>query len=478
MLDLLAKLERIEKKLDRYFGKPIVRHGPGQTWPDQITGFCNRKTFYKPHHDDEYRFVIEDGPWSYGLAKGGEGGGKSVAGIVKTLWRLRRGMSGIMVSPDLEHFKKSLWKEFRNWCPVAELVPEHRHRLAKHWEPSQSFTLLFRNGSELICGGIKEPGAWEGPNVHFAYFDEARRHKTPTALKVLDGRVRLAGSNNEPPQLYLTTTPRKHWLYDYFGDKGGDEDEFELFKLASLVITLKTAENRHNLAEGYVERRQKSLTEAEASVLLGGEWLDIDDIERFLPSITWWDACFEEVSPLDSRTRMVLAADAAVSGDCFAVVGVSRHPHHQEDSVVVRYVGVWEPPKRGKIDYLGTLEQPGPEREIRRLCKEFYVAQVAYDSYQLHDMMTRLQREGVAWTKEFGQQAPRLSADKQLLDLISQKRITHNGDERLRKHIDNADRKPDPTSRKIRIVKRSKKQKIDLVVALSMASSRCLELNL
>ena len=43
------------------------------------------------------------------------------------------------------------------------------------------------------------------------------------------------------------------------------------------------------------------------------------------------------------------------------------------------------------------------------------------------------------------------------------------GNAALRRHIDNADRKPDHESRKLRIVKREQALKIDLTVCLSMA---------
>ena len=68
-------------------------------------------------------------------------------------------------------------------------------------------------------------------------------------------------------------------------------------------------------------------------------------------------------------------------------------------------------------------------------------------------------------------------ADKQLLDLITARKALHDGNKELRAHIDNADRKSDGTG-KLRIVKRSETQKVDLAVALSMAVAECLRLNL
>jgi hypothetical protein len=456
------------------FGGARETAGAGARWP-QGHAYVNADTgrVYAPHTDEERRFVESDSP-RYALAKGGEGAGKSVAGIVKVLQRLRRGMSGIMVSPDLEHFKKSLWPEFRRWCPWGAVVESQRYRSRAEWEPSKPFTLVFKaehgGRATLYCGGIEEPGSWEGPNVSFAHMDEARRKKDGGALKVLDGRLRIAGPRGEPPQLLLTTTPRKNWLYDYFGPPPTNRpDPFADFKRDALVVTLRTTDNAANLADGYLDQRKQSLTSAEIRVLVEAEWEDLDDAARFLPSMVWWDACLEPTPPLDNQTPLVLALDAAVSGDCFGLVGVSRHWERHED-VAVRYVRKWEPHGK-KLDY-------GPiEDEVRQLCETFNVVCVTYDPYQLHSTATRLEQEGVGWFDPFNQGAARLVADKQLLDLISHRRLAHDGNADLREHLDNADRKSDGQD-KLRLVKRTEGQKIDLVVTLSMAAARCLELNL
>lgn len=442
--------------------------------PDKGT-YINRDTGkpYRFHHDGEERFVKEDGPWRYGLIKGGEGGGKSVAGIVKSLERLRRHMSGAMVSPDFEHFKKSLWPEFQRWCPWGEVVPSQQRRRLPEWIPHAPFTLTFKNGASLICGGIDEPDSWEGPNLHFAHFDEARRKKEATALKVLDGRIRMLGPNGEPPQLYLTTTPRKHWLFDYFGpvkvdEHGAAADDRLSFKNSSFVIDLLTIGNAMNLAPGFTEARQQSLTPAEIRVLLNAEWEDIDDTDRFLASIIWWDNCKEDLPPLGAYEPLVLAADAGVKDDNFALVGVTRHPDNDE-RVAVRYIRRWLP--NG-----GTIDFDDVEAEIERLCDAYHVVMVTYDPYQLHQMMSGLLNRGIVFCDEFGQQKDRLEADRGLRDLIMQKRIAHDGNPELRAHIDNADSRPDTLAGKLRIVKG--RGKVDLAVALSMATHKCLELNL
>lgn len=189
--------------------------------------------------------------------------------------------------------------------------------------------------------------------------------------------------------------------------------------------------------------------------------------ERFLPSILWWDACREELPPLTPYEPLVLAADAGVTNDYFSVVGTTRHPSRRDD-VAVRLVEVWRPDGR-------PLDFDEIEARLNAICDQYNVVQIAFDAYQLHQMMTRLGRR--IWTDAFSQQGDRLTADKQLLDLTQSRRIAHDGNAELRQAMDNADRQVDAASHKLRIVKRKDALKIDPAVATSMSAFRCLELN-
>ncbi|MFC1959496.1 terminase TerL endonuclease subunit [Chloroflexota bacterium] len=453
-----------------------------QTWPEHYVN-SERGHRYQPHHDAE-RDAVFGFDKRFVLMRGGEGSGKTTAGAIKALERIKLGIDGIAVAPDFPHFKKSTWPEFRRWIPWDFVIERQRRYQSAEWSPSKPFELVFTTGAVVYCGGIDEPESWDGPNVGWAWFDEARRKKDPQAIKVLNGRVRIPGPNGEPPQLWLTTTPRKHWLYDYFGPvlrdpDGGINDPLLSFKDRRLDVVMKTADNIIHLDEGYVEDRAAGLTEAEKIVLLEGGWEDIDDGERFLAAMLWWDNCRETLPVLDKRETLVVAADASVSGDSFAVVGVTRHPNpnRRETDIAIRYIREWKPINGQKLEY-STVSGDGPEDEMRRLCQQYNVVVLTYDEYQLHDMMTRFKREGLVWVKPFPQGAPRLEADSDLHKLIMRRGLAHDGNMDLRRHIDNADRKMDDQHRRMRLVKRSDSQKIDLAVATSMAAYECLRLNL
>jgi hypothetical protein len=455
--------------------QPEISSNPDYEWESYVNKETGR--LYQPHHKKEELFVYRDTP-RYGLAKGGEGGGKSVSGIIKTLERVRRGMSGIMVSPDFEHFKKSLWPEYRRWCAVGAVIERERYRLRQDWEPQRPFELHFNNAigglSTIYCGGIEDPSGWEGPNVSFVHFDEARRHNDAAALKVLDGRVRIPGPKGEPPQIFITTTPKKHWLFDYFGGVDTDDvrpdDPLKEFKQDAYVITLLTKDNEINLEEGFAAKRRQTLTEQEARVLLEAQWEDVDDTDRFLSSMVLWDACEEELPTLDGHTPVVMGMDAGESSDTFATVLVSVHPK-RAGIYAVRYARAYVP-KNGPLDF------DEIEKDIRDLCKRYAIRQIAYDPFLLGQMVRRLTtgKKATAIMEPFPQGAQRLEADKFLFDLILQRRIVHDGDGDLRSHIENADKKRTGDGRKMRITKRQQNLKIDLTVALSMAAHRCANL--
>lgn len=196
--------------------------------------------------------------------------------------------------------------------------------------------------------------------------------------------------------------------------------------------------------------------------------------DQFLEDMTLWDACLETLPPLGPREPLVLAADAGVSNDHFALVGTSRHPERRTD-VAVRYARKWVPPPGGRLSYAPIKE------ELRRLRATYNLIVITYDPYQLHDLMTTLQEEGIVWTDPFNQNGDRTVADTQLRSLIINRRLSHDGDEGLRESIKNADREIvelKGNERGLRLVKRSADKKIDLAVALSMAAAKCLDLNI
>lgn len=206
----------------------------------------------------------------------------------------------------------------------------------------------------------------------------------------------------------------------------------------------------------------------------------VSSIDSFVP-IEWWDSCArkpEEWPEVDKTHQpVVIGMDAGVSDDNFGIFAACRHPHKNDEALIL-FSKKWVPPIGGKIDFVGTEENPGPELVLRRLIKEYNVVEVAYDEFQLYHFSTRLKQEGLAWFKPFPQGSDRLVADSQYRDMIRERRVWHRGESDLRDHISNANAQIDEQDRKIRIVKRTPSLKIDLTIAGSMCLRELMRLNL
>lgn len=268
----------------------------------------------------------------------------------------------------------------------------------------------------------------------------------------------------------------------------------ELFvnKRAGMLCLWNTKPRTLSQTKEYYSEESSILTPNQFNRMHRNQW--VSPTETFVP-MEWILACkhseedwpkweSDEADRITDRTPftkkrwpMVIALDAAVSDDTFALFMGCRHPTRHSE-VVTMYCQIWKPPLNGKIDFLGTDDKPGPEKVLRRLMKEYNVVQVAYDSYQLHDFCSRLYQEGLAWFRPFPQGNDRLMADSQLRDIIRDRRFWHRGEADFIEHANNADAQIDPEDRKIRIVKRAERLKIDAVVAASMCSYQVLHLNL
>ncbi len=195
----------------------------------------------------------------------------------------------------------------------------------------------------------------------------------------------------------------------------------------------------------------------------GGAAIALDD----------WDACLDaSLPPLGEQENVIIGVDAGITGDSFAIVGVSRDPAQPEDSIAVRDVRIWTPPSGGSVDF------DLPWQYLRDFCKAHEVIQIAFDAYQLHDFMTRFAREFSIWCEPFSQMGARAEADVALSQLIRSKRLRHGGDAELRSHVENCVWKMSSNSSQTRFVKSASSKKIDAAVALSMAASECLRLRL
>jgi hypothetical protein len=199
--------------------------------------------------------------------------------------------------------------------------------------------------------------------------------------------------------------------------------------------------------------------------------------ERFLPSMALWDACREDLPPLTAEKPIVIALAADVAKDSsFGLVGVTAHPT-RPGVLAARLVHEWKP-KDGIIDHYGNAETPGPDFLIRNVIMPRYrVLQVVYNPDQLRSLCSRLVTDSVVWCQPIDQ-ADRWEAGKGLYDAILARRIVHDGNAALRRHLDNSIRRVEPDLHKLRLERRAGQGANDLAVCLSSALLTCWRLGL
>lgn len=242
-------------------------------------------------------------------------------------------------------------------------------------------------------------------------------------------------------------------------------------------------------SEDYYQAERATLTPEQFNRLHNNQWVTSEN--AFVP-IAWWDQCAGTIPTLLEYEEIVIALDAGISSDCFAIVAVSRDRRYESQHLdtgediapnyfVLRYARKWTPPKGQKLKFESdTPEDITPASEIKRLVEHYNVVQVAYDPWQLEHFVSQKASELQTWFESFGQITEREIADKQLYDIIRNGRIVYDprnaNMQDMRDHLQNAAADIRGDDRKLRIVKRDEKRKIDLAVALSMACKRCNDL--
>lgn len=269
----------------------------------------------------------------------------------------------------------------------------------------------------------------------------------------------------------------------------------------------RQSEAAHNMgmpAAQYYSNQEQTLPPKAFERFHFNRWVGAES--SFIP-IESWDSCYDpEVKPIlpGNPEPIVLSIDAATSHDCFAITAVSRNKRNQ-DHVDVRACKKWTPEDSGgQIKYAdaenwlrlvisgGCVEGHGktkPDLDCAFCRAERWdvpplnVIHICYDPFQMESMMQDFRREFLAWCMPFPQNQDRLKADRQLYDMILQRRIHHRENPAdavtnpIREHLLNANaRLQKDQDSTMRIVKRVANKRIDLAVSLSMAVARCLYL--
>jgi len=159
----------------------------------------------------QMRFVKNAAPFPAYI--GGLGSGKSFAGGVKVIARLGRKELGMIAAPTYQMLRDSTLRGFTGLLDQLEIPYDHQ---------KSENVISFTSGHEILCRSLDDPTKVRGPNLDYAWIDEAG-YVTAEAWQVVKGRVRVGVL----PQAWTTSTPKgRNWMWEEFErDATGDETD-------------------------------------------------------------------------------------------------------------------------------------------------------------------------------------------------------------------------------------------------------------
>ncbi|GAB2497178.1 terminase large subunit [Promicromonospora xylanilytica] len=193
-----------------------------------------------------------------------------------------------------------------------------------------------------------------------------------------------------------------------------------------------------------------------------GQWAGMED--SWLPFGIWEPLAAPR--KVDPKTPVVLAFDGSASGDSTALIGCTLEP-----VPYVFVVDIWA--------------NPGDDRWRVPRAEVSQAVDAAFDRFNVQELQADpwgWRSEIEAWAKTHGEKkvmewntgaAARMApATDRLYQAIGTGRVTHDGDERLTAHMQNAVAKPTPMGDLVKKDKRMSKHKIDAAVAAIVAFDR------
>jgi PBSX family phage terminase large subunit len=246
----------------------------------------------------QMRFVKSTAP--YPAYIGGIGSGKSFAGGAKVISRLGRKELGMIAAPTYQMLRDSTLEGFFNQLDMLGIPYEHH---------KSENTITFATGHKILCRSLEDPAKVRGPNLDYAWVDEAG-YISPEAWAVVKGRVRVGVQ----PQAWTTSTPKgRNWMWEEWErDATGNE-----FDATHPLFRVRTEENPE-LPDGFAH--SLGYSDRFAAQELGGEFVAFEGL----------------VYPAFNRGRHVRAVD---TGGWGTVLGLDVGTRNPTALLVVRYSG-------------------------------------------------------------------------------------------------------------------------------------------
>jgi phage terminase large subunit-like protein len=240
--------------------------------------------------------------------------------------------------------------------------------------------------------------------------------------------------------------------------EGADHRDPETWRLANPGFGDLNAESDFHSAI-------KRTPEAEFRIKRCNQW--VSSVETWLPAGSW-DECAGEVV-LTSDDEIVLGFDGSYNGDASVIVGAVVPKN--DEPVKVFMVKAWEK----------DLEHDGPEwrvdigeveQTVLDFCQKHNVKEIACDPFRWQRSMEFLENQGLP-VVAFPQSPQRMiKACAGFFDLVAEKRLVHDGDPLLSRHIGNTAIKLTPAGPHIKKENPNSPRKIDAAVAAILAVDR------
>jgi phage terminase large subunit-like protein len=162
----------------------------------------------------------------------------------------------------------------------------------------------------------------------------------------------------------------------------------------------------------------------------------------------------------------VLGFDGSYANDSTGLVGVTLQGH-------VFVVDAWEKPAHADEHWKVSMLEV--EQAIRSACLTYNVLEIAADPFLWREALETLAAEGLPVVEYTNSPGRMVSATQRFYEAVTQGQLTHDGDSRLARHIDNTVIKYDRQGPRISKESKASQRKIDLSVCAVMAFDRAMQ---
>lgn len=201
--------------------------------------------------------------------------------------------------------------------------------------------------------------------------------------------------------------------------------------------------------------------EAEYRTKRCNQW--VATAQAWLPAGVW-EAC-ADTRPIPDLAEVILGFDGSFSNDSTALVAVQIGPTPHID-----VAACWERPPGADPSWRVPIGEV--EETIRAACRRWSVREIVCDPFRWARTYQVLEDEGLPIVEYPNSPQRMVPATQRFYEAVVNRHLTHSGDARLARHIDNAVVKTDQRGTRINKDSRNSPRKIDLTIAAVMAHDR------